>query len=82
MKKDICDLLFEQVSKPNDFLMCKAINLYSNRYRVNIYSQTEEDGLLKKRISQSYFTTLSENGQALNIVGDNEFSQSKKINRF
>jgi hypothetical protein len=82
MKKEICDLLFEQVSKPNDFLMCKAINLYSNRYRVNIYSQTEEDGLLKKRISHSYFTTLSENGQALNIVGDNEFSQSKKINRF
>jgi len=82
MKKEICDLLFEQVSKPNDFLTCKAINLYSNRYRVNIYSQTEEDGLLKKRISQSYFTTLSENGQALNIIGDNEFSRSKKINRF
>jgi hypothetical protein len=82
MKKEICDLLFEQVSKPNDFLMCKAINLYNNRYRINVYSQAEEGGFLKQRISQSYFTTLSENGQALSIINENESNQYKKINRF
>lgn len=82
MKKDVCDLLFEQVSKPSDFLMCKAINLYDNRYRVNVYSQIQEDGFTKRRITQSYFTTLSDNGQALNIIGGNEPVESKKINRF
>ena len=82
MKKDVCDLLFEQVSKPSDFLMCRAINLYDNRYRVNLYSETEEDGLLKRRISQSYFTSLSENGQVLHILGGNEPIELKKNNRF
>jgi hypothetical protein len=82
MSKDICDLLFEQVSKPSDFLMCKPINLYDNRYRINVYSETEGDGLLKRRISQSYFTSLSENGQVLHILGGNEPVELKKNNRF
>ena len=35
----VCDLLFEQVEKPSDFLMCKAINVYDNKYRVNVYTR-------------------------------------------
>lgn len=82
MKKEICDLLFEQVSKPSNFLMCKAINLYDNRYRINVYSQVEEDGFIKRRITQSYFTSLSDNGQVLNILGGNEPVKPKKTKGF
>lgn len=55
MDIEIESLLFKQVKKPRHFLMTRIINIFENRYRVNIYIQTEEEGLLKKRISSSYF---------------------------
>ena len=48
-------LLFKQVEKPKNLLMVKAINVFDNRYRINVYTEIEEDGLTKKRISASYF---------------------------
>ena len=55
MDLEIESLLFKQVSKPKHHLMTKIINVWGNRYRINIYIQIEEDGLTKKRISNSYF---------------------------
>lgn len=55
MDMQIEHLLFKQVEKPKDYLMTKIINVYDNRYRVNIYCETEEDNLVKKRICASYF---------------------------
>lgn len=56
MDLEIEYLLFKQVEKPKNFLMVRSLLLFENRYRVNIYTQTdEEEGLLKKRISSSYF---------------------------
>lgn len=55
-------LLFQQVQKPKNYLTLKAINVFGEYYRVNIYTQTEEDGLLKKRIgNDSYFCKLEKN---------------------
>lgn len=47
--------MFKQVEKPDNFLMTKIINVYDNRYRINVYIEFEEDNLTKKRIASSYF---------------------------
>lgn len=55
MELEIESLLFKQVEKPKNHLMTRVINLWENRYRVNVYIEIEEDNLTKKRISASYF---------------------------
>lgn len=55
MDLEIESLLFKQVEKPKNFLMTKIINVYDNRYRINVYIEFEEDTLTKKRIFASYF---------------------------
>ena len=55
MDFEIENLLFKQVEKPKNYLMTKVNKLWDNRFRVNIYIQIEEDGLIKKRIYNSYF---------------------------
>lgn len=52
---EIESLLFKQVEKPKNHLMTKVINLWENRYRINVYIQIEEDNLVKRRIHSSYF---------------------------
>lgn len=57
---DVCGLLFKQVDRPLGYLMCKAVNVYDDRYRINIYVRTDVDGIEGKRISNSYFCKLDE----------------------
>jgi hypothetical protein len=59
MDLEIENLLFKQVERPKNYLMTKIINVYDNRYRINVYTETEEDNLLKKRIASSYFCHYS-----------------------
>jgi hypothetical protein len=59
MDLEIEHLLFKQVEKPKHYLMTRIINLFENRYRVNIYIQIEEDGLTKRKIGSSYFCHYS-----------------------
>ena len=63
MSKDICSLLFNQIDKPKNFEMCKAINIYDNKYRINIYTRIHDSiyDIEKKRITQSYFAKLKDN---------------------
>ena len=61
-------LLFDQVDKPKNHLMTKVINVFHDYYRINVYTQIEEEGLLKRKISQSYMTTFRNN--ALTISPD------------
>jgi len=68
---DVCCLLFRQVEKPEHYMMCKAMNVYDNKYRINVYTKHEEEGLAKQRISNSYFTKLNETG-SLEILMGNE----------
>jgi hypothetical protein len=56
--KNIEELLFEQVEKPKNYLMTKAINVFDNKYRINVYCEKEEENLTKKRIHASYFARL------------------------
>jgi hypothetical protein len=55
MDLEIEGLLFQQVEKPKHYLMTRIINVWENRYRINVYIEIEEDNLIKKRIHSSYF---------------------------
>lgn len=55
MDFEIEKLLFEQTQKPKNHLMTKIINLWDNRYRINIYIELEENNLIKRKIHSSYF---------------------------
>lgn len=59
MDLEIESLLFKQVEKPKNFLMIKIINVFDNRYRINIYVEIEENNLIKRKIKQSYFCHYS-----------------------
>jgi hypothetical protein len=48
--------------------MTKVINVFHDYYRINVYTQIEEDGLLKRKISQSYMTTFRKD--VLTIIPD------------
>jgi hypothetical protein len=50
-----CDVLFSHVDKPQDYLYCRSINIYDDRWRVNVYSKRYIEGIEGKYISQSYF---------------------------
>ena len=62
------NLLFKQVEKPKHHLMTKIINVFHDYYRINVYTQIEEEGLLKRKISQSYMTTFRKD--VLTIIPD------------
>lgn len=55
MDLEIESLLFKQVEKPKNLLMTKIINVWENRYRINVYTEIEEDNLIKRKIHSSYF---------------------------
>ena len=55
MDLEIESLLFKQTLKPKNHLMTKIINLWDNRYRINVYIETQEDNLIKRKIHSSYF---------------------------
>ena len=55
MDLEIESLLFKQVKKPKNYLMTKIINVWSNRYRINVYTEIQENNLTKRKIHSSYF---------------------------
>jgi hypothetical protein len=55
MDLEIESLLFKQVQKPKNHLMTRIINLWENRYRINVYVEIEQDNLTKRKIDSSYF---------------------------
>ena len=73
---EIESLLFKQVEKPKYFHAIKIINLFQNRYRINIYTETEEDGLMKKKIAASYFCHY--NSGKLEIIPDSDKKEETK----
>jgi hypothetical protein len=65
---EIENLLFLQVEKPKNHLMTKVVNVFHDYFRINVYTQLEEEGLLKRKISQSYMTTFR--NDILTIIPD------------
>ena len=65
---EVCEKIFNLVDKPDNYLMCKAMNVYDDRYRVNIYVREDVEDLTghKLYIDKSYFCKY--NGTDLTIV--------------
>jgi hypothetical protein len=61
MELEIESLLFKQVEKPKHHLMTKIINVWENRYRINVYTEVFDETiqLTKRKISASYFCHYS-----------------------
>ena len=57
---EVCAKLLEMVGKPDNFHMCKGMNVYDDRYRVNIYVREDVEDLTghKLYIKDSYFCRL------------------------
>jgi len=57
-------MVLEQVGEPSGYLFSKALNVYDNKYRVNIYTRAmrgQDKDLEGISISQSYFVKLDGN---------------------
>ena len=52
---EIEHLLYKQVERPKNHLMTKVINVFDNRYRVNVYVEIVDGTLIKRKIAASYF---------------------------
>lgn len=59
---DVCELLFQQIEKPAHFDRCKAVNVYDNRYRINLYTKTYDElyDVYRIKIAKSYFAHLND----------------------
>jgi hypothetical protein len=67
MELQVEGLLFKQISKPKKYIGNKIVNVYDDKYRINLYCEFEEDQLVKKRICGSYFARLV-NKSKLDII--------------
>lgn len=54
----VCDLLFNQIGAPKDLIFCRAINVYDDRYRINVYTKSMVGDIESQRISYSCFAKL------------------------
>lgn len=59
---DVCAKALNKFGKPEHYLMCKAINVFDDKYRVNIYTKRWIEGIEGKSISQSYFVSFGKDG--------------------
>lgn len=69
----ICDLLMKRIGRPKNLIMCKAINLWDNRYRINVYTKymvNAETGLEGQRISYSCFAKMNDKNNELDIISE------------
>jgi hypothetical protein len=57
----VCDLLLNKIGTPKGLVMCRAINLYDNRYRINVYTKAMVHDIESKKISYSCFAKLDDN---------------------
>lgn len=63
-----CDVIFRYVEKPEQYLNCKSIHLYDDRWRVNVYSKRQVDGIDSQYISHSYFIHFNQATGSLSFV--------------
>jgi len=60
----VCAKVLDKVGKPDNFYECRSLNVFDNKYRVNIYTRESVEGLYtgdRTRIAKSYFVKLDGN---------------------
>lgn len=63
-----CDVIFNHVSKPDGYMFCRSINVYDDRWRVNLYSKCERHGIDSKFISNSYFVSFNKDSGNMAVL--------------
>ena len=63
-----CDVIFNYVEKPKDYLFCKSMNVFDDKWRVNIYSKRYVEGIEGKYISSSYFVKFNTENNLVTFV--------------
>lgn len=63
-----CDVIFNYVDKPKDFIMCKSTNVYDDRWRINMYSKRYVDDIEGRCISASYFIKFNSNDNTVTVL--------------
>lgn len=63
----IASLLFKQVEEPKNIVKLKIVNVFDNRYRINIWTEKVEEGLIKYKITQSYFARFTDNSLIIDL---------------
>jgi hypothetical protein len=58
---EVLNMLFKQVEKPKNYHKIKAINIYDNTYRINIWCEYDENNLTKRKIGYSWFAKIINN---------------------
>lgn len=56
----IIELLFKRVEKPKGLFDIKIVNVFDNRYRINLWIRVEDKGVSKTKVGTSYFAILEE----------------------
>jgi hypothetical protein len=65
----ILDLLYKQVDRVPDTIKTAVVNVYANRYRINIWQSVGNPFIPKLgKIAASYFVSIDEKGK-LKILG-------------
>lgn len=80
MDIEIESLLFKQVEKPKHHFLTKAINVFDNYYRINVYVEIEENNLTKRKIAQSYFAKFIKGN--LTIIADPDSGKKDQKKKF
>ena len=66
---DVCDVIFNSVERPEGFHSCKSINLFEDRYRVNVYAHRVINDMPCVRIADSYFISYNKDNHKVKILG-------------
>ncbi len=61
--------------------MLRIINVYSNRYRINVYIEIEENNLIKRKIKNSYFCHYSPGQLTIIPEPDHKTEEQKRKQR-
>jgi hypothetical protein len=54
----VCDLLMKHIGRPRDLITCRAINLWGNKYRINVYTKHMVEDIESRKITYSCFAKL------------------------
>ena len=57
----VCDLLIQKIGRPKNLVSCRAINVYDNKYRINVYTKAMVDDIETRRMTYSCAARLIDN---------------------
>jgi hypothetical protein len=63
-----CNVIFDYVDKPTDYIFSKCFNVFDDKWRVNLYSKRYVKGIEGKYISNSYFVKFNTDNNKISIV--------------